>query len=113
MLRAQGYASDELNEIRRILYGLPFYGLPFPNVTEEQLLERYRRHNREVKEYFSGRPDDLLVVNWKEEDEWKELCNFLGHDVPSRPFPHANRGNYGYMNQARSYVQQILKRISY
>jgi hypothetical protein len=61
MLRAQGYASDELNEIRRILYGLPF-----PNVTEEQLLERYRRHNREVKEYFSGRPDDLLVVNWRE-----------------------------------------------
>jgi hypothetical protein len=66
MLRAQGYASDELNEIRRILYGLPFYGLPFPNVTEEQLLERYRCHNREVKEYFSGRPNDLLVVNWRE-----------------------------------------------
>lgn len=100
MLRTQDEASDELHEIRRTLYGLPF-----PNVTEEQLLDRYSRHNREVKQYFSDRPDDLLVVSWEEGDGWEELCGFLGTEVPDTPFPHANRGRYSgrigyYMHRA-------------
>ena len=104
MLLTQGDASDELNEIRRILYGLPF-----PNVTEEQLLERYRRHNREVKDYFSDRPDDLLVVNWEESDRWKTLCDFLGREVPSEPFPHANRGRY--VGRVRYYIRRALEKV--
>lgn len=106
MLQTEGEASDELNEIRRVLYDLPF-----PDVTEEQLLRRYQHHNREVKEYFSHRPNDLLIVNWREGDGWEELCSFLGRDVPSHPFPHANKGDYSYMSRARSYVRRILKRI--
>lgn len=89
MLASQGDASEELNEIRRTLYGLPF-----PNVTETQLIERYERHNSEVESYFSRRPNDLLVVNWEEGAGWVELCDFLGMDVPNEPFPHANKGNY-------------------
>jgi hypothetical protein len=104
MLHTQGEASEELNEIRHILYGLPF-----PQVTKEQLLQRYRRHNREVKEYFSGRPDDLLVVNWEEGDGWQELCDFLGREVPSEPFPHANRGRY--VGRVRHYVRRALENV--
>jgi hypothetical protein len=89
MLESQENASEELNEVRRILYDLPF-----PNVTDKELLERYRSHNREVVKYFSDRPDTLLVVNWEEGDGWDELCNFLGLSVPAGPFPHANKGRY-------------------
>ena len=89
MLANQGEASEEINEIRRILYGLPF-----PEVTESQLIERYERHNAEVENYFHDRPKDLLIVNWAEGDGWKELCDFLGRDIPNEPFPHSNKGKY-------------------
>ncbi len=89
MLSNQGDAPNELNEIRRILYGLPF-----PNISESQLIERYKRHNTEVELYFRNRPDDLLVVNWEDGHGWKELCKFLRKDVPNAPFPHANKGTY-------------------
>jgi hypothetical protein len=89
MLRGQGEASEELNEIRRILYGLPF-----PHVTEAQLIERYEKHNADVLAYFYGRPKALLVVDWEQGHGWKELCGFLNRAIPSVPFPHANRGEY-------------------
>ena len=82
-------ASKELNEIRRILYGLPF-----PKVSESQLIERYEKHNTEVEHYFRGRPKDLLIVDWEERGGWKELCYFLRKDIPENPFPHANKGKY-------------------
>ncbi|WP_201220776.1 sulfotransferase family protein [Halochromatium roseum] len=89
MLNKQSDASEEVNEIRRTLYGLPF-----PNVSESQLIERYEKHNSEVERYFHNRPGDLLVVDWEEGSGWNELCNFLGKDIPSDPFPHANKGAY-------------------
>lgn len=89
MLASQGKASKRTNEIRQTLYGLPF-----PEVLDAQLIERYERHNAEVIQYFLGRPKDLLVVDWEEGDGWKELCDFLGKDIPAKPFPHANKGSY-------------------
>jgi len=47
MLKSQGEASAELNRIRQILYGLPF-----PNVTETELIGRYEKHCHDVKSYF-------------------------------------------------------------
>jgi hypothetical protein len=89
MLANQKDASEELNEIRRILYGLPF-----PEASEAQLIERYEKHNAEVESYFRDRLEDLLIVDWEEGDGWKELCEFLGKDIPNEPFPHANKGKY-------------------
>lgn len=89
LLQEAEQSSPHLNEIRRMLYGLPF-----PDVTEEQLLARYLRHNRDVLDYFKNRPDQLLVIDWEEGDGWQTLCHFLGKPIPSRSFPHANRGNY-------------------
>jgi len=89
MLRRQGEASEELNEIRRTLYGLPL-----PHVTEAQLIERYEKHNQDVSAYFRGRPAALLVVDWERGHGWKELCGFLNRDILTVPFPHANRGDY-------------------
>lgn len=89
MLEQPGIVTEELNRIRRLLYGLPF-----PDVTAEQLLDRYRRHNDEVVDYFSSRPGDLLVVDWERGDGWPSVCGFLGQPVPDVPFPHDNKGCY-------------------
>lgn len=89
MLKTQGKASKHMNKVRSILYDLPF-----PNVTEEQLINRYSRHVAEVEEYFKNRPNDLLIVSWKKGDGWKEICDFLGKNIPNQDFPHANKGDY-------------------
>lgn len=89
MLEQPGIVTEELSRIRRLLYGLPF-----PDVTSEQLLARYRRHNDDVANYFSSRPGDLLVIDWERGDGWPELCGFLDRPVPDAPFPHDNKGCY-------------------
>lgn len=65
-------------------------GVGVPAGNEEHYLARYRRHNREVRSYFAGRPDDLLELNISEGGGWEQLCPFLGHPIPPVPFPHLN-----------------------
>ncbi len=89
MLRAMATPTDAENRMRQILYGLPF-----PDVTDRELLARYNRHNNEVRAYFKYRPNDLLVVNWGKGDGWHKLCSFLQKPAPDIPFPRANRGAY-------------------
>jgi hypothetical protein len=89
ILRNQGRASVKANRRRQILYGLPF-----PDVTEDELIDRYLRHNQEVIVYFQNRPNDLLVLDWEERAGWDALCDFLDVEVPDVPFPHANRSRY-------------------
>lgn len=101
MLKTQGRASKHMSKIRSVLYDLPF-----PNVTEEQLINRYSKHVADVTEYFKDRPNDLLVVSWKDGDGWKEICNFLGKDIPNQDFPHANKGDY-----KKSKPNYFLKKI--
>lgn len=79
-------ATPELIVRRRVLYGLPF-----PHVTDDMLLERRARHEAAVQEWFRGRPESLLVVDWESGSGWEELCGFLGEPVPSQPFPHENK----------------------
>jgi hypothetical protein len=105
MLANKGTASESTNRIRQILYGLPF-----PDVTEAQLIERCQRHNQEVKLYFRDRPEDLLIVDWERGDGWKELCDFLGREVPSEPFPHANKGKYSSQSMMRRVLTKVVGR---
>lgn len=68
------------------------YGVGHPKGNESIYLDRYRKHNQEVLEYFKDRKDDLLIVSWENGDSWDKICNFLGLAVPNEPFPHANKG---------------------
>ena len=71
------------NQIHTALYGRKdFDALVF--------LERYRRHNAEVREYFSGR-HDLLILNMDNGGSWEELCLFLDKPIPDCPYPCKNR----------------------
>jgi hypothetical protein len=67
------------------------YGHPMPHGREAEHIERYERHNREVREYFRERPGSLLEVCWETGSGWKDLGEFLGREVPDLPLPHANR----------------------
>src|SRR5829696_4238961 len=55
-------------------------------VWERDFDERFERHNEEVRQRVP--PEKLLVYEVKE--GWGPLCDFLGVEVPERPFPHLN-----------------------
>jgi|TARA_S200002703_G_scaffold159186_1_gene171790 hypothetical protein len=67
--------------------------------TEEDLpdasefIHRYETHNAAVREFFKDK-DNYIELCWETGDGWKELCDFLGVEVPNIPFPHANKGVY-------------------
>ena len=57
---------------------------------ELQWVARKEMHENTVREYFSGRPDKLLVLDVTGGEGYEKLCPFLGRDVLDKPFPHAN-----------------------
>ena len=66
------------------------YGIGYPKDNEDIYLSAYKRHNKEVQEYFTNRPNDFLVMKITEGDGWDKLCPFLGERIPQTAFPHAN-----------------------
>ncbi|MCI0558499.1 MAG: hypothetical protein MN733_08395 [Nitrososphaera sp.] len=56
----------------------------------EAFQKRYLRHQEEVSEYFSGRPD-FLAIDISQGNSWQKLCEFLQLPVPQLAFPHLNR----------------------
>jgi hypothetical protein len=68
------------NTIHRELYGRKDFD-------RETMLNRYRRHNAEVRTYFKDRPNDLLIMNMEAGDSWPELCSFLGTPAPAVSYP--------------------------
>jgi hypothetical protein len=81
------HCGDSTSDLREWIYGVGS-----PVIAKDIWLESYRRHAREVRDYFRDRPADLLVVNWERGDGWAELCGFLGHRLVTGPFPHLNKG---------------------
>lgn len=57
----------------------------------QNTVDVYRRHNKEVIEYFRNRPDDFVILDFTKGDSWEPLCRFLGKEVPDIPFPHYNK----------------------
>jgi hypothetical protein len=53
----------------------------------------YEAHNRNVREYFRERPGDLVVMDLRAGEGWKELCGFLGREIPDKSFPHVQPGH--------------------
>ena len=65
------------------------YGAEFPN-NRSACIEKYERHNQEVRDFFCG-SDRFLEVCWDKGDGWEALCPFLERPVPAQPFPSINR----------------------
>ena len=62
---------------------------------------RLEGHNKEVREYFKDRPNDLLVMNICAGDGWEKLCPFLDKNIPAGPFP--------YMHKKPSLIKYFIK----
>lgn len=71
------------------------YGHYSPYEAPEAHVARYEAHGQAVRDYFAGRPDDLLVMRFDAGDGWPELCRFLGKAEPGVPMPHANADERG------------------
>jgi Sulfotransferase domain len=87
------------------------YGYHYPHGREQEHLQFYERHRREVLDYFRDRPQDLLVLCWEDGAGWPELCAFLGRPVPAVPLPHANRGESAVAPWRRRAANAILRRF--
>lgn len=98
--------------MRRLVYG---EAAGSPEGNEEIYKARMRRHNREVREYFRDRPDDLLVIDLAQGGGWEPICAFLGHPVPAEPFPHSNKIPYAFVPRLvralRWRGQRLLHRV--
>jgi hypothetical protein len=87
------------------------YGYHYPQGREQEHLEFYERHKREVLDYFRDRPQDLLVLCWEDGAGWPELCAFLGRPAPSVPLPHANRAEFAVVPWRNRPANAILRRL--
>ena len=72
---------------------LPNYKGTWLTVDEEAWRDRRSKHIKKITDYFSGRPNDLLVMDICAGDGWEKLCPFLGKDIPDIPFPHVNKSS--------------------
>jgi hypothetical protein len=68
------------HRVHQLLYGR----IDFDPVT---MMNRYRKHNAEVLEYFRDRPEDLLVMDMDNGAGWNDLCKFLNKPIPPEPYP--------------------------
>jgi sulfotransferase family protein len=79
-------------------------GKGLPKDDKEHTINVYQKHNKEVLHYFKNRPNDLLVIDFSKGEDWQVLCEFLGRNVPSHPFPHYNKSDFG---QKRSFRYKL------
>lgn len=68
-----------------------YYGEGAPLGNEDRYLAKYREHDQAVRDYFKGRKNDFLIVDFEKGDGWKKICSFLAEDVPKADFPHLNK----------------------
>lgn len=66
---------------------------------------KYRQHNTRVQAVIP--PEKLLVYNVKH--GWKPLCEFLGCEVPSIQFPHANVGHSDTKNRMTGQLEEAKR----
>lgn len=58
---------------------------------KEIMIKHYDDHNKQVLDYFSDRPDDLLVINLSEPTAFSKFTDFINIDSDHEEFPWENR----------------------
>jgi hypothetical protein len=56
-------------------------------------IESFNLYNQQVINYFRYTKSRLLTLNIPNGDGWAKLCNFLGEDIPNKPFPNVKEIN--------------------
>lgn len=90
--------SKDLKKADYIYKGFPFHSrMHVNNVTEEApynkdvLMDYYEIHNKNVKDYFRFRSDDLLLINLRVENSYQQFCKFLKIKQTKNQFPWENK----------------------
>lgn len=90
--------AEDLKNANFIREGFPYYvrkhlnNVLDDNIYDKDLLmDFYKTHNKNVVDYFRHRPNDLLVINLKENDSYARFCNFLGIEQKHESFPWENK----------------------
>ncbi len=78
------------------------FGFKYLVLHEKELIDMYRKHILDVREYFKDRPEDYMEINFWDGDDWKELCEFLDKPIPNLPMPF-RKNAYPYPNYDRLY----------
>lgn len=88
------------NPIRHRMRELAYGSVAFDR---GRYLDAYRRHNDGVRDYFTARPDALLVLDLsRDADAWEQLADFLDREASARAFPHLrvpDLGNLSWVTQ--------------
>ncbi len=66
-----------------------------------QYTAHYEHYNASVREYFAGRPHDLLELNLAQEGAYLEFCRFLKHTPRGTNFPWENASQNAGRSVAR------------
>jgi hypothetical protein len=89
---------DDLKNATYIFKGRPYYTrFKMHDVPENDpynkdvLIDYYKTHNKNVKDYFRHRPDDLLVINLKDPEDYIRFCSFIGGRPLRNGFPWENK----------------------
>jgi hypothetical protein len=99
------YGLNGGKTIRKIMLG--FYGVK--NVDEMRIVakERYRRHYAEIR----CAVDEERLLEFRLEDGWEPLCQFLGKEMPDVPFPVKNKRDE-HVKRVRQKQNMFFKHVA-
>lgn len=82
------FHKDRLSPMHDLIYGERHFRIAD---NKQRALDRFNRHNEEVRAHFKHRPDDLFDWDLESDPSWDKLCAYLYLPVPKRAFPHGKR----------------------
>jgi len=94
---------DREEWIDSVITHCPCSRYPDKKLGRKQIGEWKRKHDPEIRKYFVGR-DDFLLMNIASGDGWEVLCKFLEVDIPKKPFPRSNQ-----IGKKRKIIGNIFK----
>ena len=92
-------------DLREYAYGK---GAGFPVGNESIYLERFRKHNEDVIEFFKDKSDQLLVLNVADKDAYQQLCSFLEKLLIEGPFPRKNVRRLNLTDRILNRIKRIV-----
>jgi len=74
-------------DVNRMVYNTPENDIYNKNI----LMNHYIEYNNSVIEYFKDKPNKLLVINLKNNDTLKQICDFLDIKMSLKAIPWENK----------------------
>lgn len=103
----QYYYGKRVRPMREWMFG-PHGDPARSRESQKAWLNAYRRHNKEIKDYFKAAGKELLIMDVSRGDGWNVLCPFLNKPVPVTPFPHRNNSKKSKYRMIKSILPDVV-----